>query len=245
MEEDQTVGPLSSVVGLDAYGRSAVDAAHRIIGLDPFIGDVTYNRLSGRADFVAIVASGADEQCVEQVEHLLETIGSDSIVVVISPNPEFRRQLRNLRCCVIAVDEGPASIEQAVRAVTTPIQIFSGNALVAFDFADMPTMMPMPSHGFAVTRASSGETRARDAARAVMATLGKQINLKTDGLGCFLLVNGDSSLTLREIHEVNSCAEDLHPESNVVVAGAVDEMRGVSLTVTGIVVGRARISHCD
>src|ERR1700712_1234543 len=126
-------------------------------------------------------------------------------------------------------------LRQGVQGISDIITI---PGVITRDFADVkPTMAGM---GYAVmgTAQRSGETRAKDAAVAAMASPLLEAGAIDGARGILINITGSSALKLSEVNEASSIIQNAaHEDANIIFGAVLDENMGDEVKITVIATG--------
>jgi cell division protein FtsZ len=131
-----------------------------------------------------------------------------------------------------------AANEVLHNAVSGIAEIISNPGMINVDFADVKTVMSEVGMAMMGSAAATGETRAREAAEAAVASpLLENVDLK-GARGVLVNITADDSLTLEEYYEVMNTIQGFAAEEATVIVGtSFDESMGDSLRVTMVATG--------
>ncbi len=123
-------------------------------------------------------------------------------------------------------------------AVSGISEIISKPGMINVDFADVKTVMSEIGMAMMGSADASGESRAREAAEAAVASpLLENIDLK-GARGVLVNITSDDSLTMQEYYEVmNTIQSFAAEEATVIVGTSFDDTMGSSLRVTMVATG--------
>ncbi len=123
-------------------------------------------------------------------------------------------------------------------AVSGIAEIISNPGMINVDFADVKTVMSEVGMAMMGSAAAAGETRAREAAEAAVASpLLENVDLK-GARGVLVNITADDSLTLEEYYEVMNTIQGFAAEEATVIVGtSFDETMGGNLRVTMVATG--------
>jgi cell division protein FtsZ len=123
-------------------------------------------------------------------------------------------------------------------AVSGIAEIISNPGLINVDFADVKTVMSEVGMAMMGSAEAVGETRAREAAEAAVASpLLENVDLK-GARGVLVNITANDSLTLEEYYEVMNTIQGFAAEEATVIVGtSLDETLGDALRVTMVATG--------
>ncbi|MDP2787671.1 MAG: cell division protein FtsZ [Pseudomonadota bacterium] len=123
-------------------------------------------------------------------------------------------------------------------AVSGISEIISKPGMINVDFADVKTVMSEIGMAMMGSADASGESRAREAAEAAVASpLLENIDLK-GARGVLVNITSDDSLTMQEYYEVMNTIQGFAAEEATVIVGtSFDEAMGSSIRVTMVATG--------
>ena len=157
----------------------------------------------------------------------------DSLIVI--PNEKL---IQVLGAKTKLTDAFVAANDVLHNAVSGIAEIISNPGMINVDFADVKTVMSEVGMAMMGSAAAQGESRAREAAEAAVASpLLENVDLK-GARGVLVNITADDSLTLEEYYEVmNTIQGFAADEATVIVGTSFDEAMGDSLRVTMVATG--------
>ena len=157
----------------------------------------------------------------------------DSLIVI--PNEKL---IQVLGAKTKLTDAFVAANEVLHNAVSGIAEIISNPGMINVDFADVKTVMSEVGMAMMGSAAAQGESRAREAAEAAVASpLLENVDLK-GARGVLVNITADDSLTLEEYYEVMNTIQGFAAEEATVIVGtSFDESMGGSLRVTMVATG--------
>ncbi len=157
----------------------------------------------------------------------------DSLIVI--PNEKL---IQVLGAKTKLTDAFVAANEVLHNAVSGIAEIISNPGMINVDFADVKTVMSEVGMAMMGSAAATGESRAREAAEAAVASpLLENVDLK-GARGVLVNITADDSLTLEEYYEVMNTIQGFAAEEATVIVGtSFDESMGDSLRVTMVATG--------
>ena len=157
----------------------------------------------------------------------------DSLIVI--PNEKL---IQVLGAKTKLTDAFVAANDVLHNAVSGIAEIISNPGMINVDFADVKTVMSEVGMAMMGSAAAQGESRAREAAEAAVASpLLENVDLK-GARGVLVNITADDSLTLEEYYEVMNTIQGFAAEEATVIVGtSFDESMGGSLRVTMVATG--------
>jgi len=157
----------------------------------------------------------------------------DSLIVI--PNEKL---IQVLGAKTKLTDAFTAANDVLHSAVSGIAEIISNPGMINVDFADVKTVMSEVGMAMMGSAAAIGETRAREAAEAAVASpLLENVDLK-GARGVLVNITANDSLTLEEYYEVMNTIQGFAAEEATVIVGtSFDEGMGDSLRVTMVATG--------
>ena len=132
-------------------------------------------------------------------------------------------------------------LRQAVQGISDIITI---PGVINRDFADVKTTMAGMGYAVMGTAARSGETRAKDAAAAAMASPLLEAGAIDGARGILINVTGSSSLKLSEVNEASTIIQSAaHEDANIIFGAVLDERLGDEVKITVIATGFREMPH--
>jgi cell division protein FtsZ len=126
-------------------------------------------------------------------------------------------------------------LRQAVQGISDIITI---PGVINRDFADVKTTMAGMGYAVMGTASRSGETRAKDAAAAAMASPLLEAGAIDGARGILINVTGSSSLKLSEVNEASTIIQSAaHEDANIIFGAVLDERLGDEVKITVIATG--------
>jgi cell division protein FtsZ len=126
-------------------------------------------------------------------------------------------------------------LRQAVQGISDIITI---PGVINRDFADVKTTMAGMGYAVMGTASRSGETRAKDAATAAMASPLLEAGAIDGARGILINVTGSSSLKLSEVNEASTIIQSAaHEDANIIFGAVLDERLGDEVKITVIATG--------
>ncbi|MBB5055732.1 cell division protein FtsZ [Granulicella aggregans] len=132
-------------------------------------------------------------------------------------------------------------LRQAVQGISDIITI---PGVINRDFADVKTTMAGMGYAVMGTASRSGETRAKDAAAAAMASPLLEAGAIDGARGILINVTGSSSLKLSEVNEASTIIQSAaHEDANIIFGAVLDERLGDEVKITVIATGFREMPH--
>ena len=126
-------------------------------------------------------------------------------------------------------------LRQAVQGISDIITI---PGVINRDFADVKTTMAGMGYAAMGTASRSGESRAKDAALAAMASPLLEAGAIDGAQGILINITGSSSLRLSEVNEASSIIQSAaHEDASIIFGAVLDEQLGDSVKITLIATG--------
>jgi|GEM_PF-28278 len=126
-------------------------------------------------------------------------------------------------------------LRQAVQGISDIITI---PGVINRDFADVKTTMAGMGYAVMGTASRSGESRAREAAVAAMASPLLEAGAIDGARGILINITGSSSLKLSEVNEASTIIQSAaHEDANIIFGAVLDERLGDEVKITVIATG--------
>jgi cell division protein FtsZ len=224
-----------SLKGADMVFVTAGEGGGTGTGAAPVIADIAKNEIGALT--VGVVTrpfefEGAkrQKQADDGIARLREMV--DTLIVI--PNEKLLAVVERRTTILDAFREADNVLRQGVQGITDLITI---PGLINLDFADVKTVMQDAGTALIGLGASSGESRAIEAAKAAISS--PLLEESVEGAGGILLnITGGSDLGLFEVNEaaeIISGAADAN--ANVIFGAVIDESLGDEVRVTVIATG--------
>lgn len=165
----------------------------------------------------------------------MEALGQHVDSLIVIPNDKLMMVLGN---DISMLDAFKAANDVLYGAVAGIAEVINCPGLVNVDFADVKTVMSEMGMAMMGSAIAAGVDRARVAAeRAVSSPLLEDVSL-SGARGILVNITANSSLKMREVHEVMSTVKNLTAEDATIIVGTViDEDIGEDLRVTMVATG--------
>lgn len=165
----------------------------------------------------------------------MEALGQHVDSLIVIPNDKLMLVLGN---DISMLDAFKAANDVLYGAVAGIAEVINCPGLVNVDFADVKTVMSEMGMAMMGSAIAAGVDRARVAAeRAVSSPLLEDVSL-SGARGILVNITANSSLKMREVHEVMSTVKNLTAEDATIIVGTViDEDIGEDLRVTMVATG--------
>lgn len=165
----------------------------------------------------------------------MEALGQHVDSLIVIPNDKLMMVLGN---DISMLDAFKAANDVLYGAVAGIAEVINCPGLVNVDFADVKTVMSEMGMAMMGSAIAAGVDRARVAAeRAVSSPLLEDVSL-SGARGILVNITANSSLKMREVHEVMSTVKNLTAEDATIIVGTViDEDIGEDLRVTIVATG--------
>jgi len=221
--------------GADMVFVTAGEGGGTGTGAAPVIADIAKNEIGALT--VGVVTRPFDfegarraKQAAEGIQRLREMV--DTLIVI--PNEKLLAVVERRTTILDAFREADDVLRQGVQGITDLITI---PGLINLDFADVRTVMQEQGSALMGIGASSGESRAIDAAKGAISSplLEESVEGAT---GVLLNITGGRDLGLFEVNEAAEIIQAASAaESNIIFGAVIDEAMGDEVKVTVIATG--------